>query len=380
MCERSFEVGMTDGSNGTAPTAGAATPTLRVGFIPQLESAPLIAARELGLFSEEKLNVQLVRHVSWSAVRDGLVFGQLDAAQALAGFPLISQLGREWFAEPLVSLLTLGMGGGSLVLSNDLWEAGVTSSVNLARWLLLHRSSSTLMLAHTFSCSPHRYLLRDWLVSAGIHPDRDVRLTTVAPPLLVEQLAKGYLNGFFAGDPLGALAERDGAGHVVMHGNEILPDHPNQALVVSQRWLERHPGGAQALARAVLRAGAWCEDPANRRELSLMMAPSDYLNVSADLLEACLFPGQRTFSPAALFPSKMHAAWLLMQMIRWGELSPGADIATIAERCCDATAYRSAAAELGIEAPADDFPPMELGGGEYLTRGQLVSPVQRAAM
>jgi hypothetical protein len=111
-----------------------------------------------------------------------------------------------------------------------------------------------------------------------------------------------------------------------------------------------------------------------------MMAPTDYLNVPADLLEACLFPGQRTFAPTALFPSKMHAAWMLMQMIRWGEVSPGADIVTLAERCCDTTAYRAAAGELGIEAPADDFPAMKLGSGESLTRGQLGSPVQRVAM
>jgi ABC-type nitrate/sulfonate/bicarbonate transport system substrate-binding protein len=237
------------------------------------------------------------------------------------------------------------------------------------------------MLAHNFCCSPQRYLLRQWLSDAGMNPDRDVKLSTVMPSLVVEQLAKGYLSGFCSSEPMGTLAERDGGGVILARGDEILPDHPNQAFVVTSRWLERHADIATSLVRAILHAAEWCYDPANRRDLARLLARHEYLNAPADVLEECLAAGHRATAPAALFPSKMHAAWLLTQMIRWGEVSAGADIEAIADRCCDTVPFRTVAAEMNLDLPADDFPSMALGKGQYLTRAQLGAPVaQRVAM
>ena len=356
-------------------------PRIRLAFVPQLEAAPLIVARELGYFHDESLDVQLLRHVTWSAVRDGLTFGQLDAAQALSSFPLISHLGRDWFAEPLVSILSLGLGGGVIVLSRELVEEGsATSASELARWILVHRQTAPLMLSHTFSCSPHRYILRDFLASAGIHPDRDVRLSTLAPPLLVDHLARGYISGFCAGEPLGTLAEQSGAGRIIAHTHEILPDHPNQSLVLTRRWHDNHTELTIPLARAVLRAGQWCDDPANRPQLAAMLSRYEHLNLDADLISASLASAGHTFSPAAMCPSKTHIAWLVGQMIRWGEVSPAADIMALTDPCCDLAPYRAAAHSLQLETNDDDYPPMPLGRGLHLTRDQLCAPAQRAAM
>jgi ABC-type nitrate/sulfonate/bicarbonate transport system substrate-binding protein len=363
-----------DGQNDVRAAGG----TLRLGFVPQMEAAALIAAFEKGFFAREHLHVRLVRHASWSTVRDGLVFNQLDASQGLSGFGVISQLGRELFAEPLVSLMTLGLGGAALVISRQLSEDGVATAGDLARWVMMNRTSGPLMLAHNFCCSPQRYLLRQWLADAGINPDRDVKLSTAMPSLLVEQLAKGYLSGFCSSDPMGMLAEREAGGRIVARGDEIVPDHPNQALVVSSRWLERNMDTATSLVRAILHAAEWCYDPANRRELATLLCRHEYLNASAEILEECLAAGHRNTAPTALFPSKMHAAWLLMQMVRWNEISPGADIVSIADRCCNSTPFRAVAAERGLALP-DDFPPMPLGNGQLLTRAQLGTPAMQIA-
>ena len=60
---------------------------LRVGFVPLIDAAPLIVAREMGFFEEEGLTVQLERQIGWANVRDKLTFGHLDASHALLGMP-----------------------------------------------------------------------------------------------------------------------------------------------------------------------------------------------------------------------------------------------------------------------------------------------------
>ena len=59
---------------------------VRLGFVPLLDSAPLIMARELGLFDAEGLNVELSRESAWASLRDKIAFGLLDGGQMLAPF------------------------------------------------------------------------------------------------------------------------------------------------------------------------------------------------------------------------------------------------------------------------------------------------------
>ena len=57
---------------------------LECGFVPLIDSAPLVIARELGFAREEGLDLVLQAQPSWSAVRDKLAHGRLDAAHLLA--------------------------------------------------------------------------------------------------------------------------------------------------------------------------------------------------------------------------------------------------------------------------------------------------------
>jgi ABC-type nitrate/sulfonate/bicarbonate transport system substrate-binding protein len=68
---------------------------IRLGFLPLIDAAPIIAAKARGYFAEEGLNVTLHRQVGWANIRDKLSFGHIDAAHALLGMPLVSHLGRD---------------------------------------------------------------------------------------------------------------------------------------------------------------------------------------------------------------------------------------------------------------------------------------------
>src|SRR5882757_8583718 len=77
---------------------------LRLGFVPLIDAAPLIAAAELGYFADEGLSVALERQIGWANVRDKLAFGHLDASHALLGLPLASVLQPEAQGEEMVGV------------------------------------------------------------------------------------------------------------------------------------------------------------------------------------------------------------------------------------------------------------------------------------
>jgi nitrate/nitrite transport system substrate-binding protein len=354
---------------------------LNIGFVPLLDAAPLIAALELGYFANEGLDVRLERQIGWGNVRDKLTYGHLDAAHALIGMPLLSVLGSERFAEPLLAVMNLGSGGDAITLSWRLADAGVSSATLLAEWLHRTKRRQAPVLAHVFSCSMHHYLLRDWLAGAGIDPDVDVALCVIPPPQMVAHMARGYVDGFCVGEPWNRLAEREGSGAIVAATTELLPAHPEKALVVTRRWAGEHGDLLEPVIRAVLRACAFCENETNHPALSAMLAKSAYLNVDAEIVQASLNLGRswmqrrtrrgqsqsdwrlRDLSPRSTFPSGTHHLWLATEMLRWKHVSPIDDLFAVANRCIDSAPYRGAAGSMGIECPADDFPPMRSRSG-----------------
>lgn len=329
-----------------------ATSSVRVGFVPLVDAAPLIAARELGYFADEGLNVSLHRQIGWGNVRDKLTFGHLHASHALLGMTPLSVLGAEQFVEPLVAIAALGAGGNAISLSRRLVAMGVTSAEALAR-LIRQRQGTPLVLAHVFSCSTHHYLLREWLSSAGIDPDSDLQLCVLPPPQMVRQMAEGFLDGFCVGEPWAALAAHQQHGTTVAATTHLAPNHPEKVLAVSRRWLAANRSAAERLIRAVLRGCAYCADPAHAPDLARMLSQPGYLDVAAEIVASTLGAGLefRSWLPASTFPSAAHVAWLLDLMRKWGHVPAGADLIAVAQESVDAHTYRAAAASLGMDCP-----------------------------
>jgi nitrate/nitrite transport system substrate-binding protein len=333
---------------------------VNVGFVPLFDAAPLIVALEMGYFADEHLRVVLHRQIGWGNVRDKLTFGQLDASHALLGMPPLSVLGKDLFVEPLVAIVALGTGGNAITISRRLAETGVNSAATLAK-ISRQRHGGPLVLAHVFSCSTHHYLLRQWLAGAGIDPEKDVRLCVLPPPQMVRQLAKGLLDGFCVGEPWNLLAERDGVGSILASTVQIVRDHPEKVLAVTQRWLARHGDVAQRLVRAILRAAVFCEDKRNGPDLCKILSGIRYLDTPAEILVKSLaltIPGSdrmfRSWASQTLAPNPAHAHWLLAEMIRWGHLPPNTDIVSASKSSVDAGPYLAASDSLNSARPLND--------------------------
>ena len=106
-----------------AKTGRSARTPLRVGFIPLADATALIVAVDKGFTAEEGLDVELVREVSWSNVRDRLNIGQFDAAHLLAPVAIASSLGLGHVRVPILAPFNLGLNGNAITVTNALHQA-----------------------------------------------------------------------------------------------------------------------------------------------------------------------------------------------------------------------------------------------------------------
>ena len=78
---------------------------LRIGFIPLADATALIVAVDKGFTKAEGLDIELVREVSWSNVRDKLNIGLFDAAHLLAPVAIASSLGLGHVKVPIITAI-----------------------------------------------------------------------------------------------------------------------------------------------------------------------------------------------------------------------------------------------------------------------------------
>ena len=345
---------------------------LTLGYMPLTDSLPLLAAAQLGFFRDQGLDVTLREEVSWANIRDKVIVGQFDGAHMLAPMVMASTLGLGGLKKPLIAPYSLNLGGNGLTLSTTLYRElesttrgrpGPASLKQLIEQRKLEKLPP-LVLAVVFPYSSHNLLLRYWLASAGIDPDRDVTTVVLPPSQMVDHLRLGHIRGFFAGEPWNAVATADGIGCCVATGRDIWQNAPNKVLGVTEDWARANPDTLDALLRALYRAGAWLDGnraqavsllaeylPVDRRALApALLGHTGYRPDTGDAPEPDLLVFHRYL---ANFPWVSHGYWFLNQMARWGWLPGDQDLSAVAAACYRPDLYRRALADTPL--PGQDW-------------------------
>jgi NitT/TauT family transport system ATP-binding protein len=323
------------------------TGPLQIGFIPLIDAAALIVAVDKGFAAEEGLEVNLVREVSWSNVRDKLNIGLFDAAHLLAPVAIASSLGIGHVKVPIAAPFNLGINGNAITVSPALHTAimgeidgdrydPMATARALSRVVAARRKRGVepLTFAMTFPFSTHNYQLRFWMAVGGVDPDEDVRMVVLPPPFMADSLASGQVDAFCVGAPWNSIAVDRGVGHILHFVSDILVRAAEKVLAVRQNWSERNPDIVAALVRAAARGSAFVEE--NREETARILARPDRVGVDAELVRRTL-DGYLKISPDgtmrqsgrylivgredAARPDPVQAAWLYAQMARWGQTS-----------------------------------------------------------
>jgi len=332
---------------------------LRIGFIPLADATALIVAVDKGFAAAEGLDIELVREVSWSNVRDKLNIGLFDAAHLIAPVAIASSLGIGHVKVPILAPLGLGMNGNAITVSPPLHAAiaaaadgnivnPMVSARALARVVAERKAKgeAPLTFGMTFPFSTHNYQLRFWMAAGGVDPDEDVRLVVLPPPYMVESLANRHVDGFCVGAPWNSVAVDLGVGHILHFVSEILARAAEKVLGVRRVWAQENPDVLARLLRAHGRAADFVEQPENRPEVAAMLAAPNRIGVAADVIRRTLDGRLKTLPDGtvrsderylmigragAARPDPRQAAWIYAQMVRWGQAPMAPDLLAEAE-------------------------------------------------
>lgn len=334
---------------------------LNCGYVPLVDCAPLIIAKELGFAHEEGVELNLMRQPSWSALRDMLALGHLDAAQMLSPMPIAMSLGMGGLSAQIDSLMVLSVNGtvfgASKEISQELGPLPFGDAAILLK-ALGKLNKRPIRIGIPFPFSMHRLLLSYWTQAL---PDFAVETVTVPPPRMADAVSDGHVDAFWVGEPWGsAIVQRD-VGHILMTGPDVWGFAPEKVLAARHDWIEENPTMTRCLMRAIYQAARWLDDENNKPLAVEILARSEHLNLSPDVIDPALtghLTPRANGSPVNVsrflmfhdhstsFPWRSQAAWIAAQL--------GADPAGIkrAKQCWRTDLYRQNLSSIGADLPS----------------------------
>lgn len=352
---------------------------VNIGFIPLTDSAPLIIAKEQGFFEKQGLNVRLQREVSWSNIRDKLIFGEVDAAHMLAPMLMAITLGVGGLKKHLVTGYSFGLNGNAVGVSNILFNEmqqydpdlllKPQKSAHVLKKIIQMRSSNKqapLKFAVVFPFSMHHYLLRHWLKSSGLDANREVQIVVVPPSSVVKALEEKLIDGYCVGEPWSTHAVKCGTAVTLITGYEIWNNAPEKVLGVTKQWADENKIIHQKLIVALYQASEWIDQADHKEQLIKYLAQPDYVgapeaSISNAIDGEIYHPDTQycrkvpnfsvPFKYLANFPWQSHAEWILQQMKESNQIDDNIDIQKTAESIYLTDLYRETISSQGVMLP-----------------------------
>lgn len=378
---------------------GATTPEVKkaiLGYIALTDAAPLIIAKEKGLFAKYGMpEMEVVKQASWGATRDNLVLGGaaggIDGAHILTPMPYLMHTGKVTQNSqpvPMAILARLDVNGQGISVAAKHAARRATVDASPLKGVLTPDSK----VAMTFRGGTHDLWLRYWLAAAGIDPDKDVQTIVVPPPQMVANAKVGTMDAFCVGAPWNDQAVHQQVGHTAAETGEIWRDHPEKSLGMRGDWVAANPKAAEALTAAVIEAQRWCDLDANKQEMCTIIGKRAWFNVPvADIFPRSLGnfdygDGRKVegspllmkfWRDHASYPFRSHDLWFLTEDIRWGVLPTDTDTRKLIGEVNKDAIWRAAAERAGV--PAAEVPRGTSRGVETFFDGKRFDPADPAA-
>jgi nitrate/nitrite transport system substrate-binding protein len=352
---------------------------IRLGFIPLTDCAPIVMAKELGLFKKYGLNVEVTKEASWANVRDKILTGELDGAHCLFSMPfsVYTGVGGKEGSEMKIAMI-LNNNGQAITLSKDFCGKVGFKQMNKVNPVVLakQKADKEVTFAMTFPGGTHDIWLRYWLAAAGVN-QKTSKIITIPPPQMVANMKVGNMDGFCVGEPWNGVAVKQNIGFTQIATQDIWEHHPEKALVVNKKFSETRREDLKKVMKAVLEACKWLDNRANRKKAAEVIGKTPYVNAPADVIEARLMgdynlgcdQGTQIYTSDYMlyhrngetnFPRKSHAIWFMTQYVRFDYLQTPPDYAAIADKLIMQDLYREVATSMGIKIPTDDMRPFTI--------------------
>ena len=345
--------------------------TAKLGFIALTDSAPLIIAKEKGLFAKYGMkDVEVAKQASWAATRDNIVLGSagggIDGAHILSPMPYLISEGKVTDGKkvPMYILARLNVNGQCISVANtykDL-KVGLQSNALKNAFAQAKSAGKETKCAVTFPGGTHDLWMRYWLAAGGLNPNEDASTIVVPPPQMVANMKVGNMEAFCVGEPWNAQLVNQQLGYTALTTGELWNNHPEKAFAMRAEWVDKHPKAAKALLMAVQEAQIWCDKPENKEEMCNILSQRSWFKVPAkDIIERA--QGRIDYGDGRLvensphimkfwadnasYPYKSHDQWFLTENIRWGYFEPETDTQKVVDAVNREDLWKEAAKAIG---------------------------------
>jgi nitrate/nitrite transport system substrate-binding protein len=344
---------------------------IRLGFIPLTDCAPLVVAKELGLFAKYGVDVELSKEASWANIRDKVLLGELDGAHCLFSMPLsvYTGVGGKAGSEMKIAMV-LNNNGQAITLSKDFCGlAGYKEIGKVASAVKEVKSKKEVTFAMTFPGGTHDIWLRNWMAACGIN-QKSVGIITIPPPQMVANMRVDNMEGYCVGEPWNGVAAAQNVGYTHIATQDIWKHHPEKALVVNSKFAADEREDLKKVMKAIVEACKWLDNMGNRKKAASWLTKPYYVNAPLAVIEARLLGSSdlgcdlgvqkykgdyMTFYNNGIVntPLKVHAMWFLAQFVRFGYLKAEPNYKAIAEKLILDDLWAEVAKETAVPIQAD---------------------------
>ena len=385
-----------------SPEQAPETTRVKLGYVPIVEAAPLIIAKEKGFFAKYGMTeVELSKQASWGSARDnveiGTAGGGIEGGQWQMPMPhLITEgiITKGNQKIPMYLLAQLITHGNGIAIASK-WEGkGIDLKLAQGQQIVsqLKSQGSRFKAAHTFPHVNQDFWIRYWLAAGGINPDQDIDLMPVPAAQTVANMKTGTMDAFSTGDPWPYRIVADKIGFMSALTAEIWKNHPEEYLAIRADWVDKNPKATKAILKGVMEAQQWCDNFDNRQELAQILSGRNYFNIPVKILIDPLMGNynmgdgrvinDRSMAPlywkdekgSVSYPYKSHDLWFITESVRWGFLPPDAlnNAQALIDKVNREDLWKEAAKEAGV--PAADIPTSTSRGVEKFFDGVTFDP------
>ncbi len=294
--------GSSTGSSSASISPPTPTTTLRIGFIPVVESAPLYLANQLGYFQSEHLKVQLDSQQTAAAIVPSLLNGQLQVGvSATVPFTLAVSKGL-----PLRAIATIGNGGpkeSAIVVKPG---SGITTPAQLAgKTVAVNQLDAVLQLVTLADIAKH-----------GGNAST-AKFIALPFPSAISAVKSGRVDAATVVEPFTTIAAQSGLDVIARPYPDVLPPKANIAVAfVTNAYLAAHRTALSGFVRALNRATQFAATHPN----AVRQAVTKYTTISPKLAESINLPA---FVPS-LTASSIEPTLQLMVQFHFLSKAPSA--------------------------------------------------------
>jgi len=213
--------------------------TVKIGYLLRVMSLPTYVAQEKGLFAQEGLKVELIPFDSGTAIIDALMAGRIDCigSTSTTGLWFAAQTAPERFKVFLLY--------GTTSMKEDNSFSVVIKKGSTLKGLKDLKGKKVGAYPGTSSVALAKAVIR-----TQIDPTA-VIFTEIAPPNMVQTLAAGQIDAFFAPEPSGMIAVAQGVGRYLVKSPlnllRLKRGVPGAAFAFSTKLLQQRPEQAAKL-------------------------------------------------------------------------------------------------------------------------------------